>query len=351
MPSMFMALIILLALQRGVRAGPASVDPSDCGALTTQVCNHFKDGVQVTGKLVWPSDKAPAIVDVDLEDDSGLVVDSTKSGPGNLFRFDGVKVLAPVTGSFVDYYIVVNTDGLDIVRQQLSLSTNNFTGAYVSVPLRHPPGVPARSRETVTSFDAVLRATPKGAFDAFDRAMADERKGDLKKAAVDLQAALTAAPDFYEANLEMGLLEQRNKRYDDASRLLSHAIEINPASMRARVALGQRAFDARKFDESAVLLGEAAVLGSAAADVYLMLGSSYYETDRMELAESSLERALAIAPGLGQANRELYAVYLKRGEYDKALAELQTYLKRHPSAPDRDKVEALAQKIQKALHP
>ena len=64
--------------------------------------------------------------------------------------------------------------------------------------------------------------------------MSEARKGDVKKAVADLQTALKIAPDYYEANLEMGLLDEKNHQYSEAEKFLNHAIEVNPSSMKAR---------------------------------------------------------------------------------------------------------------------
>src|ERR1700722_5919871 len=155
-------------------------------------------------------------------------------------------------------------------------------GAYVTVPLRRQPGIASRTLEYVVSLDDLVREpTSKDAMDVLDRAQAGERKGDLKKATVDLQAILKVSPDSYEANLQMGLLDHKNHRDDEATRVLTHALELNPAAMRARVALGALAFENKDYGKVVNMLSQAVMLGSASADVYFMLGSSYYEQNDM----------------------------------------------------------------------
>src|SRR5204863_1845346 len=127
--------------------------------------------------------------------------------------------------------------------------------------------------------------------------------------------------------------------HDDAERLLQHAIQVNPASMKARASLGQRAYELNDFKKAADLLSEAARLGNISSDVYFMLGVSHFKLENFTLAEASLQRALAINPGMGLANLALYNVYLRRRQLDKALVQLDTYVEKHPNAPDKEHVQ------------
>ncbi len=48
---------------------------------------------------------------------------------------------------------------------------------------------------------------------------------------------------------------------------------------------------------------------------------------------------------------QLYNVYMKRQQPDKALSEADTYLKEFPDAPDREYVRSMTDKLRKALKP
>src|SRR5689334_22748877 len=132
---MLSSLILALLLQ-GVRVGAgrntasptSSVGEGDC-LLAPGSAEHFASGVRLIGKLVWPSDVIPRILDVELENQTGEVVDGTKSGPNSQFSFERLTVCK-------SYYVVINTEGFDIVRQWVSIGTNNFAGAEVKIQLK-----------------------------------------------------------------------------------------------------------------------------------------------------------------------------------------------------------------------
>src|SRR5262245_10540619 len=130
---MLIGLILALLVQSprmGGRSSATSVTANSdlpmCDTMAKGAKEHFAAGITVIGKLIWPSDMAPRILEIELEDDAGIVVDETKSEPNNQFRFNRVQVVNPVSCAFKSYYVTINADGLNVVRQQLALTTNNF---------------------------------------------------------------------------------------------------------------------------------------------------------------------------------------------------------------------------------
>src|SRR5438105_4528896 len=104
---MLVAVLLLFALQ-GVRVGPRPV-AGGCGVLGP-AADHFADGISVFGKLIWPSNTRPRIIEVELED-NGTVIDSTTSQPGNQFQFNRVQITNPSPDcSFKTYHIVIQGD-------------------------------------------------------------------------------------------------------------------------------------------------------------------------------------------------------------------------------------------------
>src|SRR5580698_263454 len=115
---MLPALVMFLALQ-GIRMGgqpPAPSIPTDA-TMAQGTQGHFNDGIRVLGKLIWPSDITPSIIEIELEDSTGVVVAETKSLPNNEFEFTEIPIIENITDSYVTYYISINdAPGLDIVR-------------------------------------------------------------------------------------------------------------------------------------------------------------------------------------------------------------------------------------------
>jgi hypothetical protein len=222
-PPMLSLFLLALAIQSARVGARAPVNTPSLGTcLNSGAAEHFEAGIDVSGKLVWPSNMIPRMVDIELEDEDGNPIDSTKSQANNQFFFRRVKVVNPVTCAFKTYNLVINaTEGLDNVRQKLSLTTNNFAGAQISIQVKPIPGAIPRNSEFVVSIDALIKEPPRDAVSVFDKAMDESRKGDIKKSSDDLGKAVRIDPDFYEANVELGIQYQETGRHDEAERASS----------------------------------------------------------------------------------------------------------------------------------
>jgi tetratricopeptide (TPR) repeat protein len=347
---MIRTLILLLALQ-GSRAiisnsGRTSTDPGTLNA--PGLTDHFKDGISIIGKIVFPSDVKPTFLEVELEDVNGHVVRSVKSGPNREFRFD--RVLLPDFNA--TYFISINAEGFDVVHQQVVLTAANFTSAEITIQLKHAPGSLNADLEDVVSFKSLSQTPAKDAQKLYERAREQQRKDETKKAVDDLEKALKLYPDYYEANLQLGLEYEKQGRIDEATQLLERALKLNPGSMKARAALGQIYCDTGKFEEAAAMLKEAVRMGSTASSVYFALGLSLSKLDDLDRAEDSLRRAMVISNGsLGQGYLLLHNIYIKRKQLDKALQQLDAYLLKFPNAADREEVQSRADRLRKAVGP
>ena len=69
--------------------------------------------------------------------------------------------------------------------------------------------------------------------EAIGRAFACHQRGDVVEARRCYRAILKAHPDQFDVLHGCGVLEAQLARYDEAHRLLSRAVEINPGSAEA----------------------------------------------------------------------------------------------------------------------
>jgi tetratricopeptide (TPR) repeat protein len=153
------------------------------------------------------------------------------------------------------------------------------------------------------------------------------RSLDLKKAAQSFQDAIDIQPDFYEANLQLGLVRLRESNLVEATRLLEHAAQLNPGAARPRRALGEAYFKRLLYFKSIEVLAEARKLGPVSSDDAFYLGSSYYKLDRFGPAEEELLRAQSLGKYREGSYLQLYNLYMKTRRPEKALAQLEDYLK------------------------
>jgi tetratricopeptide (TPR) repeat protein len=347
---MLHALLLFMALQQtlpsadnifgGPRRGPIRIMVPGCT-------------FHVNGELIFPAYiPVPQLVDIELQPLNvyGKWFKAT-SNVYNQFQFDNVPP--------DDYYIVIRIQpGLDAVSQQLFLLPEDcgiqkiVVLPRVLVPMHISPAIkPSPIAEDAVSIEVLKREIPSQAVKAFDKTMDGEPKAAGQKTTASLDEILKIAPDYYEANLELGLAYRKESQNHESVQALQRALEINPGSMLARAALGQFDFEANDFKNAADLLSQATRLGNTSPDVYYMLGISHYKLNQLDLAEASLLRSLAITPTIGKSHLALYNVYMQLHQPGKALKEADSYLEQYPNAQDHEYVQSMADKLRKTLTP
>ena len=101
-----------------------------------------------------------------------------------------------------------------------------------------------------------------------------------------------------------------------------------------------------RFDEAAVELTKAVTINDTAANAHLLLGATLLQLDRLDEAEKSLLRSYEIAgPGAGNAQMFLGQLYLIQQKPAAALKAFEQYLKDVPSAANAAQIKAQIEKL------
>jgi len=104
-----------------------------------------------------------------------------------------------------------------------------------------------------------------------------------------------------------------------------------------------------RFDEAAVELKKAVTINDAAANAHLLLGATLLQLNRPEEAEKFLLRSYEIAgPGAGNAQMFLGQLYLIQQKPAAALKAFEQYLKDIPTAPNAAQIKAEIEKLRAA---
>lgn len=104
-----------------------------------------------------------------------------------------------------------------------------------------------------------------------------------------------------------------------------------------------------RFDEAAVELKKAVTINDTAANAHLLLGATLLQLNRPEEAEKSLLRSYEIAgPGAGNAQLFLGQLYLIQQKPLAALKAFEQYLKDIPTAPNATQIKAEIEKLKAA---
>ncbi len=248
--------------------------------------------VNVEGRLVFPAYTTPFPVKVGASNTGAGCSGGdpncqreVNSGPDGFFQFGYVN-----SGP---HELAFQPEGMEMVRQEFVVPTNHSAGGCFPAPgihldvLLHPLAKPSALTEDAVGIENLARKTPDLTIKAFAKNMNNEQKTGPKEMAATLLEVLKTAPDYYDANLELGLEYKKQGLSEDSVRVLAHALDVNSGSMLARAALGQYSYEAGDFKKAVDLLSEAARLGSKSSGVYYMLGASYIQLGQMDPAEAS----------------------------------------------------------------
>jgi len=104
-----------------------------------------------------------------------------------------------------------------------------------------------------------------------------------------------------------------------------------------------------RFDEAAVELKKAVAINDSAANAQLLLGATLLQLNRLDESEKSLLRAYEIAgPGAGNAQMFLGQLYLMQQKPAAALKAFEQYLKDIPAAANAVQIKAEIEKLKAA---
>jgi tetratricopeptide (TPR) repeat protein len=299
------------------------------------------DAVHIAGEIIIPVPGFWDNIDVILEFETGAPVAYLHTTAGGNFSF---PVSQPGR-----YFVVIDLAGFEKVRERVDV--------VIGVPMLPVRifMVPEGAKEAAAE---LRRKYPKKAVDEYDKAQDELKKGDLPKVVQRLTAALKEAPTFYDAQLMLGTVSYKMRKMPEAAVAYGKARELNPKALLPMVNLGQlyiesadsggggdAAATAKVYQAAYDLLSEAVKVDSSSATAVFLLGVSSYRLNRNDEAESNLKRALELNKRMGQAHVMLANLFIRKQEWQKALDNLDAYLKDNSAAPDAKAIQDTRAKV------
>ena len=117
----------------------------------------------------------------------------------------------------------------------------------------------------------------------------------------ELQRALLASPNDFEANLTLGALLRRDARHEESSRYLRRAHALRPQDATARLGLAGALLSQGETEESRKLLEGVIAEVPDYTEAHVMLATCYYRLKRT----ADGDRHKAIAERLRQKDRNV----------------------------------------------
>jgi tetratricopeptide (TPR) repeat protein len=262
---------------------------------------------------------------------------TTMTDENGVFSF---RRLAP--GS---YSVVIDAEKeYETVNEQLNIvqamRTASSTENIIPVQIRLRPKAATAFKPEV--MNAELANVPKNALLLYNQAVDLGQAGKSKEAIEKLKQAITEYPNFMLAFNELGVEYLRANELNQADEALRNALKISPDSANALMNHGIVLTHMGKFELAVSELESGLKQKDQSANGHFYLGQALANLGRFGEAEQHLTRAVALGGDeVKDAHRFLGAIYLQRGERERGVAELETYLKLAPKAKDAEQVRRI----------
>lgn len=329
------------------------------GTQGAQVPRPRLEEYTIRGKIMTGTSRDGDRIEVRLERTTMQIVQMAYTDSVGNFEF---RNLSPGT-----YWVNVNQEGFDAVRQSVELYPNMATYT-LSIFLNRAPierprlsALDAADRDIV-DISQLKENFPKKATQNFEKALEEKKKGQNEKAIQLLEEAVQIAPTFYHAHNNLGILYQGAKRYPDAESEYRRARELNQKTAEPLTNLGSlfiEESDSRKaegeevvgklLDDALDVLEEAVKIDPRSPVAFYYLGAANYKSSFYEEAEAALTKALDLDSNLNWMRLMLANVYLKQNKLREVVDTLDAYLQQNPKANDRAAIEEMRARVKRGL--
>jgi Tfp pilus assembly protein PilF len=156
-------------------------------------------------------------------------------------------------------------------------------------------------------------------------------EGKRQEAIARFQRALEIHPKYIKARNDLGVQYIMLKQWAEAIEQFEAAIEINPKSFNPQLNIGIALTEQQRFAEAMDHLNIAISLDSSSPAAHLYLGIAALQAEDLPVAEGQLSTALSMG-GAEHTIAHFYLanVHMKKGDRERAIIELKTYLQKTP---------------------
>ncbi len=210
------------------------------------------------------------------------------------------------------------------------------------------------SSNKMVSAGEFAQDVPKAAKKCYEQGVKKLKDGKGDEALTHFQEALKIFPDYVPALNKVGEYQVEKQQHSEAEATFKRAAAISPTYPHTFINLGMLMVQMKRYPEAIEFLEAANKLDESFPMAHLNLGVALLEkspqqgTD-LERAERAFTTALALGGSqLVYIHKFLFNIYVRRQDYNRAVSELETYLKDAPNAPDSTQVQAMIAKVKKA---
>lgn len=247
-----------------------------------------------------------------------------------------------------DYEVARESVYIDQARTPLPIDN---TPRIINVPIYLQVKRRAAASQKPGVLNAALVNVPAPAVESYQKGLAAVQSGQRKQAVEYFRAAILLYPDFALAYNELGVQYLGLGEVSNAVNALRSAVRLTPDEFTPRLNYGFALMNQKEFDKAEAELRRALQKNETAAVAHLYLGVVHVQQQRLGEAEKEFQRAVSLPGGdsLAQAHRYLGGIYWHKGDYKRAIEELEKYLKLEPKAPDAEKIRQTVNELRRKV--
>jgi len=289
----------------------------------------------VAGQVTTSSGQTiPFGVNVQLQAPGGQIAGQQPADSSGHFTFDYIDKK--------DYTLLVTADGFQPASQEVDLRYGSQLFITIRLtPLDHKVSEAQGAVISVNDLKVPQRARQQYA--KGDRAF---KAQDFAAAKKYFEQAVHEYPCYAEAQLGLATVLIEQKQASGAETALKKAVDCAPTFLDASVELSQLLNAQKRFGESVKLLRPAIEHSPDTWQLHYQMGVAHYGLKQYEEAEKDFlgARSLNQAPP-PILHIKLADVYLKKSDFGKAYAEMESYLRQDPGGRFAPKIKTVIRQM------
>jgi tetratricopeptide (TPR) repeat protein len=191
-----------------------------------------------------------------------------------------------------------------------------------------------KADEAEAAFLKVVQREPKAIGARMGLAIVERSRGQLAKAATDIEALTKERPDWALAHFELGRTLLMQKQIEPALRAFDRAEQTSPDPAVTRVRAAQLLAAAGERDRATAKAQASVGSANAAPMAHTLLARLYLDKGSPDLAERELQSVVKAAPQSVGARIQLARFYLAQRRPGDAIAPAEEAEKLAPRSPE-----------------
>ena len=306
------------------------------GGGTVGSVGNAASAVAVTGTVYEAGNKPIMHATVRLCDGGGNRLDEEITSDNGQFSFHELQ-----RGNYI---LQVSAYGFEDSSTEVDLNYSSDRGIPVYMKPNSGGAGESVAAAKVSAHEMSMPKTARDAFAAGKKKMYVDK--NAQGALTDFQAAVAAAPDYYEAFHQMALIELDLGKSADAETHLRKAIEVSGDKYgEADVCLGTILLNRGESAEGEKTLRRGIELSPNFWLGYYELGRALLNQEKLAEALKSAEQARSLSPGSAINYRLLSNIHLRKKDYTALLEDIDAYIKLDPDSPAGIRAKALREQV------